>query len=77
MLGFVWDARRIIFPDAPQRLRRIGRDVMEEVGIGEALVWHADAQFSDSQAGNATLLADIVGLSMFAPVLGFSSARNR
>lgn len=33
--------------------------VMEEVGIREALVWHADAQFYDTQAGNGILLEEI------------------
>ncbi len=47
-------------PGAPATVGEFA-DVMEKVGIGEALVWHADAQFSDTQAGNATLLDEIAG----------------
>ena len=33
--------------------------VMDEVGIADALVWHADAQLYDSQIGNQQLMVDI------------------
>jgi hypothetical protein len=42
-------------------------NVLAEVGISDGLVWHADAQFYDTQEGNQILLDDIAGYPCLHP----------
>jgi hypothetical protein len=57
-------------PGAPATVEEI-TSLMDEMGIYEALVWHADAQCYDVQAGNASLLNQVKHITRLHPAWVF------
>lgn len=53
-------------PGAPRTAGELLR-VMDDVGISDALVWHADAQHYDSEAGNTELLDELSDTARLYP----------